>query len=87
MQAWQISLILAAVLAIAEVLTLSFILLGLSVGMVLVAIVQYWSEGFQVGRDLAIFALGALIAVVTFRMLFRRRRDLDRSIDEDVNRY
>jgi membrane protein implicated in regulation of membrane protease activity len=87
MQAWQISLMLAAVLAIAEVLTLSFILLGLSVGMVLVATVQYWSDGFQAGRDLAIFALGSLIAVLIFRMLFRKKRDLDRTIDEDVNRY
>ena len=64
MQAWQISLIVAALLAIAEVLTLSFILLGFAVGMALVALLQFLGDGYSAVRDISIFAVGSLVAPV-----------------------
>jgi membrane protein implicated in regulation of membrane protease activity len=86
MQAWQISLILAAVLAIAEVLTLSFILLGFAIGMALVALLQFFGDGYSAVRDISVFAIGSLVATLAFRTVFKRRRDQSEAT-EDVNRY
>jgi len=86
MQAWQISLILAAVLAIAEVLTLSFILLGFAIGMTLVALLQYFGDGYSAVRDISVFAIGSLVATLAFRTVFKRRSDQSKAT-EDVNRY
>ena len=86
MQAWQISLILAAVLAIAEVLTLSFILLGFAIGMTLVALLQYFGDGYSAVRDISVFAMGSLVATLAFRAVFKRRSD-QAPAGDDVNRY
>ncbi|MEY4863120.1 MAG: hypothetical protein RLZ51_1215 [Pseudomonadota bacterium] len=86
MQAWQISLILAAVLAIAEVLTLSFILLGFAIGMALVALLQFFGDGYSAVRDISVFAIGSLVATLAFRTVFKRRSDQS-TATEDVNRY
>lgn len=86
MQAWQISLILAAVLAIAEVLTLSFILLGFAIGMALVALLQFFGDGYSAVRDISVFAIGSLVATLAFRTFFKRRSDQS-TATEDVNRY
>jgi len=86
MQAWQISLILAAVLAIAEVLTLSFILLGFAMGMALVALLQFFGDGYSAVRDISVFAIGSLVATLAFRTVFKRRSDQS-TATEDVNRY
>ena len=87
MQAWQISLIVAALLAIAEVLTLSFILLGFAVGMALVALLQFLGDGYSAVRDISIFPVGSLVATLVFRAVFRRRSDQSPANDDDVNRY
>ena len=47
MDAYQISLIISFVLAIAEVMTPSFILLGFSIGMLVVSGVQYLFDGYS----------------------------------------
>ncbi len=87
METYQISLLLAVVLAIAEVLTLSFILLGLSVGMLAVAMLQYLGGGLSLGRDVLVFALASLLAILLFRRIFRKRSDQQVLEQDDINRY
>jgi len=85
--AWQISLIIAFALAILELLSLSFGLLGMAVGMLAVAAAQYWSEGLSINRDVLIFAVASALAFFTFRMVFRKRSDQQKLQQDDINQY
>jgi len=85
--AWQISLILAFLLAIAELLTFSFGLLGMAVGMMTVAALQYWGDGLSLNRDILAFALASATAFVVFRAVFRRRSDQRKLDRDDINQY
>lgn len=87
MEAWQISILLAVVLAIGELLSFSFILLGFSLGMVVVAIVQALAGGFSPTRDVLIFAVASFVAVVACRRIFGRRSDQQTLDQDDINRY
>jgi membrane protein implicated in regulation of membrane protease activity len=87
MDAWQISLLIAVALAIAEVLTLSFLLLGLAIGMVTVAALQFAGDGFSAMRDVLAFAVASFVAVVAFRKLFGKRSDQQKLEQDDINRY
>lgn len=86
MEPYQIALVVAFVLAVAELLTGAFVLLGLSVGALAVAATQWWSGTFVLNRDLLVFALCSLSAFVIFRKVFRKPEDQQAST-EDVNRY
>ena len=72
MDAYQISLIISFVLAIAEVMTLSFILLGFSIGMLVVSCVQYLFDGYSLNRDLMVFAVVSVVSFLVFRKLFKK---------------
>ena len=74
MDAYQISLIISFVLAIAEVMTLSFILLGFSIGMLVVSGVQYLFDGYSLNRDLMVFAVVSVVSFLVFRKLFKKRK-------------
>jgi membrane protein implicated in regulation of membrane protease activity len=85
--AWQLSLVLAILLAIAELLSFSFGLLGMAVGMLAVAATQYVSGGLSMNRDVLIFALASAIAFLIFRALFKRRSDQQKLQQDDINQY
>lgn len=87
MESWQISLLIAVLLAIAEVLTLSFLLLGLAIGMIVVALLQFLGGGFAPGRDVLAFAIASFVAVVACRKVFGKRTDQQRLDQDDINRY
>ena len=87
MESWQISLLIAVLLAIAEVLTLSFLLLGLAIGMIVVALLQFLGGGFAPGRDELAFAIASFVAVVACRKVFGKRTDQQRLDQDDINRY
>jgi membrane protein implicated in regulation of membrane protease activity len=85
--AYQISLVLAFALAIAEMLTLSFILLGFGMGMLAVAALQYATGGYSLNRDLLVFVLASAIAILTLRRLFKKTSDQKRLEQDDINQY
>jgi membrane protein implicated in regulation of membrane protease activity len=85
--AWQISLILAILLAIAELLSFSFGLLGMAVGMLAVAGAQYAFDGLSLNRDILIFASASAIAFLIFRATFKRRSDQQKLQQDDINQY
>lgn len=87
MDAWQISLIIALLLGIAEVLIPSFGLLGMAVGMLTVTGLQYWGDGLSLNRDILAFALASAAAFLVFRMMFRRRSDERKLDQDDINQY
>ena len=87
MDAYQISLIIAFVLAIAEVMTMSFILLGFSLGMLAVAGAQYLFNGYSLNRDVMLFAVVSAVSFLVFRKLFKKKSDSTRLAQDDINQY
>ncbi len=87
MDSWQISLLIAVLLAITEVLSMSFLLLGLAIGMVVVALLQFVGGGFDPARDVLAFAIASFVAVVAARKIFGKRTDQQRLDQDDINRY
>jgi membrane protein implicated in regulation of membrane protease activity len=87
MDAWQISLIVGVLLAIAELLTLSFGLLGMAVGMVAVAAIQFFADGWSLSRDVIVFAVASAVAFLIFRAVFRRKSDQQKLEQDDINQY
>ncbi len=87
MDAYQISLVLAFALAITEMLTLSFILLGFGLGMLGVAAVQVVTGGFQPNRDVIVFVTLSAVSILALRRIFRKRSDQKRLQEDDINQY
>lgn len=86
MEAYQWTLIAALVLGMAELLTGSFVLLGLAVGALAAGLVQWLTGGLSLNRDLLVFALVSVLSFLAFRKMFRKADD-HQSADTDVNRY
>jgi membrane protein implicated in regulation of membrane protease activity len=86
MEAYQWTLIAALVLGMAELLTGSFLLLGLAVGALAAGLVQWLTGGLSLNRDLLVFALVSVLSFLAFRKMFRKADD-HQSADTDVNRY
>jgi len=86
MEPFQITLLLAIALAVGELLTGSFILLGLAIGAAVVAGLQWLGGGLNLNRDLLVFAVASLLAFVVCRRFFRRKDD-QQDTAGDVNRY
>jgi membrane protein implicated in regulation of membrane protease activity len=87
MDAYQICLVLAFALAIAEMLTLSFILLGFSLGMLVVAGLQFATGGYSFNRDAVVFAAFSAVAILAFRRVYRKKTDQKRLEQDDINQY
>ncbi len=87
MEAYQVALIATFALAILELLTGSFIFLGLAAGALAVAGVQWAAGGASLNRDILVFAVASVLATIAFRRFFRRSRDQDELRQEDINRY
>ena len=87
MDAYQVTLIVAFVLGMAELLLAgAFIFLGMAIGAVAVAMVQWATSDFSMNRDLLVFAAVATAAIVVLRKIFARPSD-QASADQDVNQY
>lgn len=87
MKYYQISLILTFILVICEIFTLALICLGFAAGTLCVAIVQFLTNSFSLGRDVILFAIGSSIAIVVLRKYFRTKSDQTLLTDDDINKY
>ena len=87
MEYYQITLIIGIVLIILEMITLTFIFLGLGFGAFAVSLVQFLFGNLSLGRDSVIFALFSLISILIFRKLFKGNNDEKKLMEEDINQY
>jgi membrane protein implicated in regulation of membrane protease activity len=87
MQIYQISLIVAIVLAVTELLTLTFIFLGMSVAMLCVAALQYVTADFNWGREVIVFIVASVTVTLIFRKLFKKQTDQTTLKGDDINQY
>ena len=84
--AFEVALGLGVLLAGLEVIAGSFVFLSFSLGCFVVAGVEFVSGQFVLGRDVAVFAVIGVLAVVGLRMGFYRAGD-SRRAEGDVNDY
>jgi len=82
----QVTLIAAFALALLEVITGAFLFLGMSVGALLVAGLQWLSGNWQLNRDLLVFAVASAVAFAVFRKLFKKPTDQS-TLSDDINQY
>ena len=87
MEPFQISLLLGIVLVIAELLTLSFLLLGMGVAAWVVALLQFVFGDFSFSRDVLVFAVASVVFFLVFRKLFKRQTDTEEQSTQDINHY
>ena len=83
----HLTTILGVLLLLLELVTQTYVVLGFAVGAFLVAGVQYAAGGFSLGRDILLFALASLAAIVVMRRKFRTRHDQQIRDSDDINRY
>ncbi len=86
MDAYQITFIVAFALGMAELVTGAFLFLGLAIGALAVALLQWLAGGYNLNRDLLLFAVVSTTAFVLLRKFFARKAD-QHEAKEDVNRY
>ena len=87
MEPYQIALLLGITLAIVELLTLTFLFLGMAVAAWVVAALEYLSGNFSFNRDLLVFALASALFFVVFRKLFKKQTDTETLQSQDINHY
>lgn len=87
MEYYQISIIAGFALIILEMVTYTFIFLGLGIGALAVAFFQYIFIDFSIGRDSIVFAFFSLLSILIFRKLFKGNNDEKKLKEEDINQY
>jgi regulator of protease activity HflC (stomatin/prohibitin superfamily) len=87
MEIYQISIVVAIALAITELLTLTFIFLGMSGAMLCVAVIQYFTGTFSWPREVIVFVVASVAVTVIFRKIYRNKTDQTRLKADDINQY
>ncbi len=84
---YKISIIIALLFAIIEITTGTFIFMGFSIGVLVVAIIEFIAGNFSMGREIVVFSISSLIAVIVLRKIFRGKNDQSSLRDDDINMY
>ena len=84
---YQLTLIVAIISFIAEMLTGSLILFAFSFAFAIVAIVQFTQSGYVIERDLIIFIVSSIVGILFLRIRYKKKTDEKILKDDDVNLY
>lgn len=87
MEHYKITIIVSIVFAVIELATLTLVFFGLAIGGLVVATVQYLSNGYDINRDVIIFAVTSLIVIILLRKIFREKVEKEQISKDDVNDY
>ena len=87
MEIFQVSIIVGIVFLILEIVTSTFIFLGLGAAFFIVAIVQYLLGGLSINRDILIFTISSLAVILAARKIFKKKTDQHLATEDDVNQY
>jgi membrane protein implicated in regulation of membrane protease activity len=87
MEPYQISIIVAILLGILELLVPMLIFIGMAAGMFAVAMMQYVSGSYALNRDLLLWIIVSAIFVILFRKLFKKQSDQTILNEDDINQY
>jgi len=86
MEIYGVTLGIALVFIVIEILVGGFLFLGFAVGLSLVAVAHFVTTEAMLARDLIIFSLSSGGSFYLFRKYFQSSAD-DRKSDHDINRY
>lgn len=86
MQPFEISLIVAALFLLVEMLTGTFVFLSFSIATFVISIFEFCFNGFSLKRDLLTFVVLTIISAIVLRFFFRAKGDT-KVAHEDVNKY
>ena len=84
---YQISVLIAIILAIIELYSFSFIFIGFASGMMVTAIFEYLLGNFSWNRDLLVFSITSLLFIYFYRKYFLKNKPEEKLVDDDVNTY
>ena len=84
---YQLTLIVAIIFFIAEMLTGSLILFAFSFAFAIVAIVQFTQSGYVIERDLIIFTVSSIVGILFLRVRYQKKTDEKIPKNDDVNMY
>jgi membrane protein implicated in regulation of membrane protease activity len=84
---YQLTLIVAIIFFIAEILTGSLILFAFSFAFGVVAIVQFIQSGYLIERDLIILISSSVVGIIFLRIRYRKKTDEKILKDDDINLY
>jgi len=84
---YQITLIIAIIAIILEMLTGTLLLFSVAFSFVIVSIFQFTSNGLDLNRDLIIFAMSMGISVIFLRKTYKNKTDVSKLKDDDINLY
>lgn len=86
-QPYQVTILVGLLLAIVELTTTTFFFLGLAVGVLSDALLQFALGNFSASRDVVAASVFSLVAVMAFRRKLRRKGDQAPQRQGDVNQY
>ena len=86
-EVYQISLILMLISITLEMFTGTLILSSVAFSFLIVAIFQYVSQGFELDRDLIIFAISMAVSMIFLRLTYKKNSDVKKLESDDVNHY
>ena len=84
---YQISVLIAIILALIELVSFTFIFIGFASGMMVTAIFEYLLGNFSWNRDLLIFSITSLLFIFFYRKYFIKNKPEEKIVDDDVNNY
>lgn len=84
---YQISVLIAIILALIELYSFSFIFIGFASGMIVTAIVEYFHGNFSWNRDLLIFSITSLLFIYFYRKYIVKNKPEQEIADKDINCY
>ena len=78
---------MAIIAIILEMFTGTLLLYSVAFSFVIVSIFQFVSNGMDLNRDLIIFAISMGISVIFLRKTYKKKTDISRLNDDDINLY
>jgi membrane protein implicated in regulation of membrane protease activity len=86
-EVYQLALALSLLSAIVELMTTSFIFISISIGLLIVAVIQYISGDFSIERDTLILTITTTTSLVVLRNSFKKTSDEKKQVGKDINEY
>jgi membrane protein implicated in regulation of membrane protease activity len=86
LELYQITLVISLLLVVAEIMTGTFFLLGLAVGVGALVPIHLFTGEISWGRDLIVVATFSAFAFILLRRIFKKPADSE-LITSDVNKY
>lgn len=86
LQPFEITLSLAALLLIIELLTGTFSVICLSPALLIVGLVEFIFHDFSLVRDFLVFVIVAALSSLAVRLIFKKPGD-SKNVTSDINDY